>query len=948
MNCLIIPPQKNLIDEIIPHLKPSDVDYSSNLIVFPGKRPSHFLRKAVAERVKGAFVPPLILSIDEFIDYVYEASQTKRGLEAIDAAAILYGIQTRLSKPIGAKNFMTPDSFFSIALKIYNDIEELYIEKIDIKKVRGVEQYADAAITPEGMERLESLSCFYEDFYKAVEAAGLSTRSVRYRAASEMIDKAELGDLQQIIFAGFYAFTESEKTLFKKLISKGNTLFIFQQGTGLKERLADLGINAEAASAQVIENEETADSAAEIHFYSSPDAHGQVYALSRTLETRLNKKMPLDEKTAIVLPLPDTLFPLLYQGLSAIDKEDYNISLGYPLFRTPIFGFLNNLMGLITSMDEGRFYIPDYLKFVLHPYTKNIFYKKSPEAARIIIHALEDSFSRCPEKSFLTLSEIENNINLSKNIKTMISESKEEIDNEDIRTHLRHIHQNTIKKFISFKNVKDFSERCIELLGFIFNNSTARLHPLFHPFAESFLSLLNNVSISLMKDTVFTDVSSYFSFFRRFIMSAYSPFEGSPIKGLQVIGFLETRNLKFDAVFVMDVNEDVLPSTKKEDTLLPFRVRKMLGIPTYQDRDRLAAYYFETFLKGAKEAHLFFIENNNKECSRFIERLIWEKQKKDKTIDKGFIKTVRYAVNLKGSVPTEIPKTENIIRFLKEFVYSASSVNDYLKCQLKFYYAYVLKLSKKEEVSGDIDKKGIGGMLHEILSGYFSRRINLRLKESDININEIEKLADDLFTKNYGENLFGAAYLLKKQVKNRIQDLLKDYYLPLIKEKPVVILGSEVKIPPLSIGSFKVGGRLDNIERRGDKTFIIDFKTASNENYLKIDFNKLEPADRDSWGDAVKSLQLPFYLMLYSNHYKEIRIKDLNAMFLLLGSSTVNNRIEAPLCDDSDVEGVYETMQGIILSLLKEIIDINRPFAPPKNKEKACLNCDFRNICGAQ
>ncbi|MBI5181840.1 MAG: PD-(D/E)XK nuclease family protein [Nitrospirae bacterium] len=939
MNTLIISPKKNLIDEIIPHLKAAGMDYSSNLIVFAGKRPSHFLRKAIAEKVKGSFIPPAVFSMDEFIDYVYEASQTRRKLEAIDAAAILYDIQLKLPKPVGGKNFMSSDSFFSIGLKIYQDIEELYIEKIGIQRVKGIEQYADAAITPEGMERFESLSNLYEEFYKAVESSGFSTRSVRYRAASEMIDKAEFGNFQQIIFAGFYAFTEAEKILFKKILSRSNTLFIFQQGVGLKERLADLGID--------IDDKQNTDADPKIHFYSSPDTHGQVYALSKALETGLNEKNSLDEKTAIVLPQPETLFPLLYQGMPAIDKDDYNISLGYPLFRTPVFGFLNNLMELITSMDGDRFYIPDYLKFVLHPYTKNILYKKSPKFTRIIIHTLEESFARHPEKTFLTLSEIENNKEYHKKNRVRTSESEEEIDTEGIKTHLRYIHQNTIEKFTSFKNVKDFSERCIELLVFIFNNSTAKHHPLFHPFSESFLSSLNTVSISLMKDIAFTDISSYFSFLKRFIMSVYSPFEGSPIKGLQVIGFLEIRNLKFDTVFVMDANEEALPSTRKDESFLPFRARKMLGIPTYQDKDRLSAYYFETLLKGAKEAHLFFIENNNKERSRFVEKLIWEIQKKDKRIDKGLIKTVKYDVNLENSKTTEIPKTGNIISFLKDFAYSASSVNDYLKCQLKFYYAHVLNLGKKEDISGDIDKKGIGSIVHKILSGYFSRRINLRLKESDINIDEIESLTDDIFRKNYGENLFGAVYLLKKQVKNRAKELLRDYYIPIIREKPVTILGSEAEIQSISIDSFKIKGRLDSIEKRGDKTFIIDFKIASNDNYLKIKFNKLDPNNRETWSEAIGSIQLPFYLMLYSN-YKEAKIKDLNAMFLLLGRSVINNDIEHPLCDDSDVEGAYKTMQDIILSLLKEIIDISMPFAPAKNKEDTCPSCDFRNICGAQ
>jgi ATP-dependent helicase/nuclease subunit B len=67
----------------------------------------------------------------------------------------------------------------------------------------------------------------------------------------------------------------------------------------------------------------------------------------------------------------ETLFPLYHHCLSLFDSENFNISLGYPLHRTPVYAFLNNLMEMILSMDGEQVYVPDYLAFVLHPYTKN-------------------------------------------------------------------------------------------------------------------------------------------------------------------------------------------------------------------------------------------------------------------------------------------------------------------------------------------------------------------------------------------------------------------------------------------------------------------------------------------------------------------------------------------------------------------------------------------------
>ncbi len=92
MNTVLIGQSYFLIDEILSHLICTDRDYSANLVVFPGKRPSHFLRKVIADREKRSFIPPPILSMDEFIDFYYEKilDIQKRKLETIDGVSILF------------------------------------------------------------------------------------------------------------------------------------------------------------------------------------------------------------------------------------------------------------------------------------------------------------------------------------------------------------------------------------------------------------------------------------------------------------------------------------------------------------------------------------------------------------------------------------------------------------------------------------------------------------------------------------------------------------------------------------------------------------------------------------------------------------------------------------------------------------------------------------------
>jgi ATP-dependent helicase/nuclease subunit B len=938
-NALIISPRENLIEKTASLIRPLKKDYSHNLVVFPGRRPAHFLRRELAQRGKGSFIPPLILSMDGFMDYVTEAVHHVKDVETVDAIAILYQIHRSATEPLGGERFLTLDSFFPLGIKLFADIEELYIEGVLPATVKEIQPFTDEMIPKHALARLQSLHFFYKTFYEKISPLGMATRSMRYRMAAEKILESGIDRLEKVIFAGFYALTRCEKDLFRKLLPNEKVIFLFQDGPGLGEQLSELGI--ETGDAQPSHPEP------EIHFYSSPDTHGQVFALGSILKEKSEKKGLPDEKTTIVLPSSETLFPLLRQGMTCIDKDDFNISLGYPLHRTPVFGFLNNLMELTGSMEDDRFYIPDYMKFILHPYMKNIYCKGNAEITRIMFHTIEEILQKSRTRMFATLSEIEDNERILNGIAGKLRQEEEGMTRAEIREHVRMVHFNTIEKFLSFRDIGDFAAKCTELLTFVFNNSTARLHPLFYPFSESFIRALDTVSKSLMKDMSFADRTSYFTFFRKFIMTGHVPFPGTPLKGVQILGFLETRNIRFDTVFILDANEEVIPDTSKEDTLLPFKAREILKLPTYLDRDKLSAYYFDNLVRGAREVHIFFVENATKDRSRFVESLLWERQKRDRTTGANdYVQAVQYKVKLGNDTPASIPKTDMVVSCLKDFTYSATALDTYLDCPLQFYYRYVLDLGKKEEITGEIERADVGKFVHRVLSSYFSRRLNRVLKEADIDLDEMDNLIDELFGREYGTNPTGAVYLLKAQIKVHLRDYLSKYRIPLIKENKVTIIGVEEPIEA-TLNSYKLKGRLDVVEKRDGKICIVDYKSGSYAKNLKINFNKLDPDNRDSWDEAVGSLQLPLYLILYSGRHG-IKIEDLRGIFLLLGRSLINKEVELPLFDTDDDISKFNGLRTVILGLLEEIVDPAVLFAATSDRKNSCPKCDFQYICGTQ
>ena len=88
-------------------------------------------------------------------------------------------------------------------------------------------------------------------------------------------------------------------------------------------------------------------------------------------------------------------------------QEQYNIALEYPMARTPIYGFLNNLMELVCTKQGERYSAAQYIKFILHPYTKNIRLDQRADITRMLFHAIESMLTKDKSKILLTLEEIE-------------------------------------------------------------------------------------------------------------------------------------------------------------------------------------------------------------------------------------------------------------------------------------------------------------------------------------------------------------------------------------------------------------------------------------------------------------------------------------------------------------------------------------------------------------
>lgn len=918
----------DIFDAVLKHLVREEIDFSKNIVIFPGKRPSYFLIDKIRKDVKNPFISPIILSIDEFIDYCYEKELGcfDRKIDPLSGCKIIKDLlEEEKNSDFAIDNI---NYFIPLGLKIFSTLEEMLVESVSKEALKKedfwleiVKEYSEGEEEKKLQDLVykncQRLSKIYSSFYEKIEKNKFSTRSLRYKKVSE--SDITLKQFERVIFVGFFALTECERKIFEKFKNNDKAIFLFQ------------GESAENYALKKIYKTVAFD-ISKIELYECPDSHSEVFHVASLLENNLKEKRG-EETFLIILPTAEPLIPLI-NNLNLNLNEDYNVSIGYPLVRTPLFSFIKHLSSLYKTMKDMKIYVPAYISFLFHPYTKNIIYHGSAENSRIIFHTLEEILGREKYILYKDLKDFENE-DICKNIQDIIGN---DLNTSYIKTFLEFVNQNTINKFLEVKNIRDFAEKLKDLIKFVYEKTTAKNHILFFPYCEAMHNALTDLKHSLFATEKFEKISDYFDFFEKFISLYSVPFKGTPIKDIQVLGFLESRNLKFDYVYILDVNEGIIPNSEREDELLPFDVRKRLGVPTYIEKDILFEYYLGNIIAGAKKVSMFYLENGNREKSRFVEKIIWEKQKEQRDLDKSFVRPIYYSVNLSSYKPQEIKKTDSIKKYLKEITFSATKIDTYLNCPLKFYYRYVILPDETEEIKEELGGVDVGNIIHEILKIYFDER-KIYYEEG-----KLENVIDKVLSEKFGRHINGKILILKYQIQKKLGELIKDYK-KIVNAQNIEILDLELEKNTETyiedIGNIKLKGMIDRVEIRDDKVFIVDYKKASNENYYKTRWNIFDLDNREEWKKSLKSIQLMFYIFLLNK--SDYGYKPVNASYLLLEKKDLS-KLEIKLFKDVEEEkNNFKFIDAIITKLISEIISKNE-FSPTDNLED-CKNCPFLDTC---
>ncbi len=565
----------------------------------------------------------------------------------------------------------------------------------------------------------------------------------------------------------------------------------------LLDKLLDSGTNSLFISARSTRSDKWGYE--KIKIYSAHDTHSQVKKVGEILSAGYNPS-----ETAIILPDSSAVIPLLSEVIGKLDSK-YNVSLGYPLSSGTLNAFLESVIRLQESASPDGYYLKDYYALMTHPYSRGLM----PDTEKF---NYEDFIKLCGEhlqRSFAKLEEIESIFN----------------GNVNGNVGLKKLHRLLIAGPSESRSPVSAAACLKEIVNEIYLKTALKNDLHSATFVSAYLEKISEFGNSLFCDHEIASPAVY-ELFKYYISGSVVPFSGVPLEGLQILGMLETRNLSFKKIIVLDVNEGLVPNLSKYDPILPDGVRKIIGLSTYSEREEIYRRNFISLVSAAADVHLIYKTHGKNSRSRFIEEIIWEKEKSEGVVcsEERLIDSSNLNISVLDRPAHCLIKTPAALEILSNMRFSPSGLDTYIHCPAKFYFRYILALEEMQEAEIEPDAANIGSSLHKILEEFYQPFIGKKVKLSKKDFSRLEKIINKQITEKFGP-ISGEIYLMSRIIKNRMALFFEKEK----QRKNWKILATEKRIA----GSLdadgrriSIGGIIDRIDQREELIYIVDYKSG--------------------------------------------------------------------------------------------------------------------------
>jgi RecB family exonuclease len=410
--------------------------------------------------------------------------------------------------------------------------------------------------------------------------------------------------------------------------------------------------------------------------------------------------------------------------------------------------------------------------------------------------------------------------------------------------------------------------------------------------------------------------------------------EGDPMRGVQVIGLLEARNLDFDCLILPSMNEGVFPRRSEKDMFINQPVRRAVGLPYDQERDSLYYYYYTELTQGKKEAYISYISEEERDvASRFIS-LGTPGAHKDESITK-------LARNAFTQNKRKAEKTSDIVKALYQYVQkdglSPTALSDYRKCPYRYYLKYVLRVTEPTEIIEEPGAKEWGEIVHAAVRNFYQYHFPRGFSEKEMGraISVMERELEKALRKSRS-----LAVKPKSSVNLDLNTFKQRMYRFLETETLRFQNGFEIFKSVLERkakhhlaidgAQVRVYGRIDRIDLREDRYYIIDYKTGKIPNKKNYEI-----------GEDFSEFQLPVYALAFSKEHFDI-IGGMIYYEIGRQARTVDI-VEG----QSAVDYLCAFREELLVPTIKDLLDPRVAFYQTSDDE-ACQFCIYQQLCGEE
>ena len=959
MNKAIFAIMKPFLKQVADHYY-SLGDISDRCFIFPNRRSMVFFRKYLSETVASdidasPFLAPEMLTINDFFALasgLKAADRITLLLELYDCYASLNPKAETLDEFIFWGDVILGD--FDDVDKYLADPKQIFTNIADFKRMQDTFEYlsdrqrkalesfaghfADTSSIKENFLQIWNIMLpLYESFTSRLEDKGIAYEGMLYRRlASESDAIMNVMSERAYVFVGLNALNECEKKVLKQMKDMCLAEFCWDwSGRMMKDpqnkaSFFMTGNLAEFPQAFALEEDEAA--VPDFNVLSVPSSYGQVKHLESILD-RVGDAS--GSETAVVLPDEGLLLPLLNSVPESV--SDVNVTMGYPLSASAVFVLMSDIAAMQMHMrvKDGAF----------HFYHKHVW------------DVLASGLLDCRQ--------ISDEVRKS---------GKFYIPQEDLNGHplLDIIFKPVLTDLAS--NSPDQIEAYASYLQEIVSALAARMAENGDDVLELDAAKAYYTSVNSLRSRRLGILPSTFARLLDALFSGASvPFKGEPLKGMQIMGPLETRALDFRNLVVLSCNEGMFPRRSVSSSFVPPELRKAFGLPTYEYQDAVWAYYFYRMVSRAENVWLVYDSRTEGlkrgEESRYIKQLKYH-----------------FGINLKRYVShsdlvaldkddDKVEKTEDMMRTIGSMTFSASAIQNYVICPMKFCYYSVLKVVKDDDVAESLDSAMIGNVYHNVMRAlYFGEDAMM----SDVPFEKMDSQPDK------GMDEISSAYLEKWISEDRhglisakVESLMKSelnvdevrgrdlvvrsvivrYVIETLRRDLELlhktgadsfrIIGLEKKVAADICGCrfFGVMDRIDSIVPGSVR--LVDYKSGSDsQDILAVDDDTAETVvSRIFDGDYQykRSYKATLQFHIYDRMLKETGIAEDGQLLNSLYSTSEMFKSAPALFPVND--RFSKMMDERLERTLGELKDKNVPFERT-NDADACTYCDFKMICG--